>query len=41
MLSTPTQYYTGHCTGAAQYAYLKEKMGDRLHALSAGLTFSL
>ena len=31
-----TVYYTCHCTGTAQYAYLKEKMGDRLHYLAAG-----
>lgn len=34
-------YYTGHCTGAAPYAFLKERMGGRLNALSAGLTFEI
>lgn len=33
----PATYYTGHCTGTAQYAYLKERMGDRLRALSTGM----
>ena len=32
----PTTYYTCHCTGKAQYAFLKARMGSRLHALSAG-----
>ncbi len=41
MLSLPTQYYTGHCTGSAQYAYLKAQMGDRLQPLPAGQVFSL
>ena len=36
LLGYPTVYYTGHCTGLDQYAYLKSRMGDRLHALSTG-----
>ena len=32
----PCQYYTCHCTGQAQYAYLKERLGERLHYLSTG-----
>ncbi len=35
----PAVYYTGHCTGAPQYAYLKEKLGDQLHAFSSGQVF--
>ena len=31
----PAEYYTCHCTGAEQYAYLKERM-TRLHYLAAG-----
>lgn len=37
LLSYPTTYYTGHCTGAAQYDYLSGRMGERLCALSSGL----
>lgn len=29
-------YHTGHCTGTAQYDYMKQIMGDRLHSLSSG-----
>lgn len=36
LLASPTVYYTGHCTGEGQYAFLKQRMGERLHALSAG-----
>ena len=31
----PTVYYTGHCTGTAQYQFLKDRM-QNLHYLSAG-----
>ena len=41
LLRFPTDYYTGHCTGQQQYALLKRQMGDRLHALSTGLTVTL
>lgn len=30
------QYYTSHCTGIEQYAFLKGLMGDRLHYLGCG-----
>lgn len=32
----PAVYYTGHCTGEAQYEALKTVMGRQLHRLSAG-----
>ena len=31
-----TQYYTCHCTGLAQYDYLKARLGDQLRYLAAG-----
>lgn len=37
LLAYPTTYYTGHCTGAEQYAFMKQIMGDRLHSLTTGL----
>lgn len=36
LLEPPCEYYTCHCTGESQYAYLKAQMGDRLHYLSTG-----
>lgn len=36
LMKYPAVYYTGHCTGQAQYDFLKTTMGDRLHALSTG-----
>lgn len=43
LLSYGTVYYTGHCTGQEQYAFLKERMKDKLHGLSTGtqLMFAL
>lgn len=41
LLALPAVYYTCHCTGAAQYEFLKEKMGDRLFYLPAGSTLTL
>ena len=33
--------YTGHCTGAAAFALLKERLGERLEALTGGLRVEL
>ena len=36
LLRCPTVYYTGHCTGARQYDFLKALMSERLHSISTG-----
>ena len=36
LLQYPTTYYTGHCTGEGPFAFLKERMGERLHAVHSG-----
>lgn len=41
LLQYPTVYYTGHCTGAAQFSVMKKIMADRLHALSTGTVIEL
>lgn len=38
--SLPTEYYTCHCTGMAQYEFMKEYM-NKLHYLSAGEVIEL
>ncbi|MBQ4615841.1 MAG: MBL fold metallo-hydrolase [Mailhella sp.] len=35
------RYCTCHCTGKAQFDYLKKKLGDRLHYLAGGMTIEL
>ena len=41
LLRMPTRYYTGHCTGSAQFDALKEYLGDRLQDLSGGRVFTV
>lgn len=41
LLALPAVYYTGHCTGLAQYDFLKEQMGQRLHYLPTGSSLEL
>ena len=41
LLALPTKYYTCHCTGTAQYQYLKSIMGDRIDYLSTGSQLEL
>jgi len=36
LLQYPTTYYTGHCTGAAAFDFMKPIMGDRLNNLTTG-----
>lgn len=41
LLAFPTRYYTGHCTGQAQFAILKQQMGSRLQAFQTGSVWTL
>lgn len=41
LTSIPCEYYTGHCTGAPAFGFLKQKIGERLHALSTGAEFTI
>lgn len=41
LMEYDTEYYTCHCTGIAQYHYLKEKMGGKLHYLAAGQSLKI
>lgn len=41
LLFYPTEYYTGHCTGKEQFSFLKNLMGERLHAISTGQVLEL
>lgn len=36
-----TEYYTCHCTGKAQFDYLKARMGERLHYFAGGMSVEL
>lgn len=36
LLGLPAVYYTGHCTGQAQFDKMKTVMGERLFAISTG-----
>lgn len=41
LLRYPTVYYTGHCTGEGPFAFLKERMGDQLHAVHSGTVIGI
>lgn len=41
LLARDCTYYTGHCTGEAAFAFLKARMGERLHAIPAGTVITL
>lgn len=41
LMQADTRFATCHCTGLAQYAYLKARMGDKLCYLSAGQQITL
>ena len=39
LLASGIDYYTGHCTGQAQYEYMKKLMGERLRYAASGSEF--
>lgn len=41
LLGYDAMYYTGHCTGIEQYAYLKSRMGDRVSYMGTGQVLEL
>ena len=41
MAQYDTRFYTGHCTGAEQFAVLKGILGDRLHPLTTGAVLEI
>ncbi len=41
LMKQETVYYTGHCTGDAQYNALKAHMGERLQRLTSGAVFEI
>lgn len=41
LLTLPTLYYTGHCTGETAMSILSPVMGERLQSLSTGITLEI
>ena len=41
LLTCPTRYYTGHCTGLSAWEVLKREMGDTVSYISTGTTIEL
>ena len=41
LLNSPARFFTGHCTGAAQFDFLQGRMGSRLEAISTGSVIEL
>lgn len=41
LMDYPTRYFTCHCTGTAQYEFLKAQMGEKLSYLATGSHISL
>lgn len=41
LLAMPAVYYTGHCTGQAQFDKMKTVMGERLFAISTGTVMEI
>ena len=41
LMALPATYYTGHCTGEAQFDRLKQQMGERLHAIKSGTVIEI
>ena len=41
LLTYPTVYYTGHCTGQAPFDFMKAIMGEKLHAIHSGFKVTL
>ena len=35
------EYYTCHCTGKEQFLYLKDEIGEKMHAISCGETIEI
>ena len=41
LMKYPTTYYTGHCTGSAQFDYMRSIMGSSLHPIHSGTVITL